>query len=175
MSKIRALQIVLGGGLTALGLLLAVGAPLPALAGTSTANTTANVAVGSTITLSGLTSSFTLTGNSQTTAAQLSAVTMNVKTNNITGYTVAVQSASATLAGATSGNTDTIPIAALSTRETGTLPYSVLSNSAAVTVHSQATRSAAAGDTVNNDYSVAIPFVNSDTYSTTLNYTAATQ
>jgi|HubBroStandDraft_6_1064221.scaffolds.fasta_scaffold187078_2 hypothetical protein len=174
MSKTARLGLALGAGLTVIGLMATVG-PLSAAASSDTHSTTANVAVNPVITLSGLTSSFTLTGNPGATAAANSAVTMNVRTNNITGYSVSVQAASANMAGATSGNTDVIPVSALSVRETGTTPFSALSNTAPVTVHTQATRSAAAGDTVNNDFSVAVPFVNSDTYSATLNYVAATQ
>jgi hypothetical protein len=174
MRKTASVGLALGAGLTVIGLMATVG-PLSAAASSDTKSTTANVSVNSVIALSGLTSSFTLTGNPNATVPALSAVTMNVTTNNITGYTVTVQSAAANMAGAASGNSDVIPIGKLSTRETGTTPYTPLSSSAAVTVHSQATRSAAAGDTVTNDYSINIPFVNSDTYSATLNYVAATQ
>jgi hypothetical protein len=174
MSKTARLGLALGAALTVIGLMATVG-PLSAAALSDTHSTTANVAVNPVITLSGLTSNFTLTGNPGATAAANSAVTMNVRTNNITGYSVSVQAASANMAGATSGNTDVIPVSALSVRETSTTLFSALSSTVPVTVHSQATRSAAAGDTVNNDFSVAVPFVNSDTYSATLNYVAATQ
>jgi hypothetical protein len=94
-----------------------------------------------------------------------------VLTNNLLGYTVTVQAASATLSG-TGGNTDTIPIASLGVRETGSPAFLPVSNVAPVLVHAQVTPSAPAGDTVSNDYQVTIPFVQPDTYSVVLNYTA---
>lgn len=157
--------LVVGLGLTSLGAGSAFGAG---------ANTTANAAVASSITLSGLTSAFTLSGAPGATPSTNSAVTMTVTTNNRTGYNVTVQSAAATMAATTTGNTDSIPIANLKARETGQPTFTALSSVTANTVHNQATKSAAAGDTVNNDYQVVIPFVNSDTYTATLNYTAST-
>lgn len=144
-------------------------------AGVATAanSTTATAAVSSSITLSGLTGAFTLTGAPGVTATTVAPVTMNVKTNQLTGYTVTVQAGTATMAGATTGNTDTIPVSALTVRETGTLPYTALSAASAVTVHSQSSKSATNGDTINNDYAMLVPFVNADTYTATLNYVAA--
>ncbi len=65
------------------------------------------------------------------------AVTMNVKTNNTLGYTVTVQAAAATMTGATTGNTDTIPVSALTAKESTGSTYSAISNTAPTTVHSQ--------------------------------------
>ena len=150
------------------------------LAGTASAapggDTLANVGVDSAITMTGLTPSFTLTGiPGDTVDTALAPVTFNVQTNNIGGYSVTVESATATLAATTGGNTDSIPIGALSVRETGTTPFTALSNAATATVHSQATRSDLVdGDDLSNDYQVVIPFVNSDTYTATLNYLAST-
>lgn len=160
------------------GLLLA-GASSTAFAApgdtTDTDTTQANVVVQSDITLTGLTDQFTLTGLPNSTAALTSAVTMNVETNNVAGYTVTVQSASDSLDPADPvANPDVIPIGALSVRETGTTGYTPVSDAAAVTVHSQDERSADGGDAIANDYSVDIPFVNADTYITVLNYVAAT-
>ena len=98
---------------------------------------------------------------------------MNVRTNNKTGYTVTVQAAAANMVG-TAGNTDVIPVSAMSVRNTTTGgAYTAISSSAAVTVASTSVKSTGAGDTVNNDYQIAIPWVNADTYSVTLNYIAA--
>lgn len=142
---------------------------------TSSGSTTANVQVLSDITLTGLTPSFLLSGLPGATVALANAVTMNVETNNIAGYAVTVQSASATLDPADPvANPDTVPIGALSVREAGTTPYDVVSDATATTVHSQDVRSAEGGDSIANDYSVDIPFVNADTYSTVLNYVATT-
>ena len=124
--------------------------------------------------MSGITPSFTLTGNPSTTATQAGAVAMTVKTNSRTGYNVTVQAGSAAMTGAVVGNTDTIPVTALSTRE-GAAAYLPLSATVPTTVHTQVTRSAAGGDALSEDFKVAIPFVSPDTYSATLNYTANTQ
>jgi hypothetical protein len=164
---------VLGGLLTiaGLGLLLMVGTS--AFAGNS-GNTTANAVVNSSITLSGLTPSFTLTGDANSTVTQNSAVTMNVFTNNLTGYNVTVQAAAATMTASAPGNTDSIPVTKLKVRETGGLLFIPLSDLAPRVVHTQITRSGSSGDTINNDYQIDIPFVNADTYSVTLNYLAST-
>jgi hypothetical protein len=147
-----------------------------ASAATDIGSTTANVQVSSSIVLSGGTAALTLTGAIRATVTQNAAVTMNVETNNLAGYTVTVQSSTATLAPPvhTIVNPDSIPIAALTVRETGGSAFTALSNSAPVTVHTQTVRSANGGDTVSNDFRVVIPFVNQDVYSTTLNYVATT-
>ncbi len=144
---------------------------------TSIGSTVANVEVGSTIALTGLTPAFTLSGNPGATVTGLTEVAMNVQTNSLAGYSVTVQAASATLTPttvSTPANPDSIPIGALSVRETGTTPFTPLSSTAPVTVHGQDTRSAAGGDTIENDFQVVIPFVNEDTYAVTLNYVATT-
>ncbi len=141
---------------------------------TSDGSTTANVEVGSAIKLTGLTSSFTLTGlPGETTTDGGGAVTYNVETNNQAGYAVTVKSDSSTMDPANGGG-DTIPIADLTIRESGTTPYTPLSSTGTVTVHSQDTRSAEEGDSLSNDFQMDVPFVNADTYSATLNYVATT-
>lgn len=168
-----ALRISGGLGLLLAGALLAATAGGPAFAASSSGSTTARVTVNSTITLSALPASFTLTGNPSSTVTSNGAVTMNVLTDNLLGYTVTVQAAAATLTGS-GGNTDTIPIANLKVRETGGAVFTPLSNVAPTLVHSQVTRSGSSGDTISNDYQVVIPFVNADTYTVTLNYVAST-
>jgi hypothetical protein len=166
-------KLVLSTGLAVAGIGIAALASTPAYAAT-TGSTTANVGVGSSITLSGLTAAFTLSGAPATTQTGLSAVTMNAKSNNRTGYNVTVQAAAATLTGATVGNTDTIAVSALTVRNTTTGgAYTPLSNTAAATVANTTAKSAGGGDTVNNDYQMVIPWVNADTYSVTLNYILA--
>jgi hypothetical protein len=165
-------------GLTVGALLLVAGGLATAAVGASaatTGSTTASVAVNSTITLSGLTSAFTITGDPSTTVAKTGAVSGTVTTNNSTGYNVSVKAASATMAGATTGNTDTIPIANLGVKDSGGSTYAALSSSTANVVKVKSSKSASAGDAFTDDYQIQIPFVNSDTYSATLNYTAATQ
>ncbi|WP_261568032.1 hypothetical protein [Frankia gtarii] len=103
------------------------------------------------------------------------AVTMTVTTNSSNGYTVAVQATSPTLTAQTAGNDDSIPVSSLLVRESGTSAFQPLSDAAAVPVYSQGQPSAPGGDAVSNDYSIDIPFVASDRYSTTFDYIAATQ
>ena len=143
---------------------------------TATDTTTANVEVVDAISLNGLTPAFTLVGLPGATVTGPGEVTMNVQTNNLAGYAVTVQAATAALLPQTTGNPDSIPVNRLRVRETadGTGAFTALSNGSAVTVHTQATRSAEGGDDISNDFQVDIPFVNTDTYSTTLNYIATT-
>ena len=141
---------------------------------TSSGDTEANVAVASAIVLSGLTPSFTLTGVPGATVTGPGVVTMNVSTNNLAGYAVTVESATPSMAAGTSTNTDSVPIGALSVRESGSPAFTPLSDTSPVTVHSQPTRSESVGTTINNDFQVVIPFVNNDTYSATLNYIVTT-
>jgi hypothetical protein len=157
------------------------GVPAFAAPGISDSGTAeANVEVESAISLTMDKAAFTLTGVPATTQSENGAVTYNVETNNAIGYSVTVQAATATMAG-TGTNADTIPSTALTVRKTGTTPFTALSyvgqtgaGSAAVPVHSQATRSAAGGDDLSTDYEILIPFVNEDTYTATLNYVATT-
>lgn len=164
------------GVATLAGTVAALAVPASADTGpTSVDSTVANVQVGSAITLIGLTPSFTLIGDpGQTVSTGASPVTMTVTTNNTQGYTVTVQPATPTLEPNITGNTDSIPIARLRVRESGTTTYTPLSFSTPVVVHSQTGPSAEAGDQLSNDYSITIPFVAQDTYSATLNYIAAT-
>lgn len=153
---------------------LAVGMAGPAAAQTTPPQgVDGNVEVSSSIALTGLTSAFTLAGLANSTVTENGEVVFNVETNNLAGYAVTVQAAAATLVADTAGNTDSIPIGELSVRETGTTPFTPLSNLTPVTVHSQDERSAPGGDSLSNDYSVDIPFVNEDNYDVTINYVAA--
>jgi hypothetical protein len=145
-------------------------------AATATGSTSAHVNVATAITLTGLTTNFTLSGIPGANPATNGAVVMNVETNNLAGYNVTVESAAATMTPPvhTIVNPDSIPIAALTVRETGTTPYLAMSATGPVTVHAQATRSAQGGDNLSNDYTLAIPFVNQDIYTATLDYVATT-
>ena len=158
---------------------LAVGAILssataPAFADTDSDSVEANVVVNPSLTLTGLTAAFTLTGDINAAVEGLRAVSFAVSSNNAAGYAVTVQSDSDTLDPTTTANTDTIPIGALGVRESGSSTYTPVSDATAVTVHRQTTPSLAAGDALGNDYRIDIPFVNPDTYTTTLNYVATT-
>jgi hypothetical protein len=139
------------------------------------ADTTASVGVGDTITLSDLTSSFQIDGGPSTTQTKTSAVSMNVKTNRESGYTVTVDPVGVALIGERVGNTDTIPVQDLKVKDSAASGYSALDPVTATQVKSQGSESDASGDTITNDYQVDIPFVNADTYSATLSYVAATQ
>mgnify|MGYP001358458845 CR=1 FL=1 len=154
-------------------------ASLMALAGTagaatSSGNVTANVSVTNAITLSGLTPAFTLMGAPGATVTDTSAVAFNVLTNDLAGYNVTVQSNGTALAPTAVGNTDSIPMAALTVSNGGANTFASISNVPDI-VWAQGTRSASTGDNHSNDYKMLIPFVNSDTYTTTLNYVATAQ
>jgi hypothetical protein len=177
----RGSRQILRGVIGAAAIAVFAGAMIgPASAADSGDSTIANVDVGSSIALNGLTADFPLAGLSGATVASLGAVTFNVETNNFAGYTVTVQSEAATLAPAdTVVNPDSIPIAALSVRQNAGLEnaadYTPLSSTGSALVHSQDTRSDEGGDDLSNDYQIVIPFVNQDVYSVTLDYLAATQ
>ena len=127
-----------------------------------------------TLTLTGLTSSFTLTGLPNDTVTSDGGVSMTVTTNSTTGYFVTVRSQNPTLVGITPGNPESIPIGLLGVRESGPLPFQPVSTTAQV-IHNQSGPSAPGGDAISNDYRMEIPFVPSDTYTTTLEYIASTQ
>jgi hypothetical protein len=168
-------------GTLAVGVALAAGsaALLPAgqaLAAASPGTTIASVAVGSGIAITALTTAFTLTGVPGDTPAAVGAVTMDVFSNNATGYNVTVQAAAADLVG-TGANADVIPVADLSVEETTGGAYAPLSATVPTLVYTQATPSVAApGDVLSNDYefNTPIPDVIDDTYSVTLDYVATT-
>jgi hypothetical protein len=137
-------------------------------------STDASVGVNSSIAMTALTPDFTLTGIPGETTTGVAAVAFTVETNNLAGYAVTVVPTTDTLLATAPGNTDSIPIAALKVRATGTTPFTDLDNGTPTTVHTQATRSAEGGDDFSNDYEVVIPFVNADTYTATLDYLATT-
>ena len=162
--------------LTAASGLLVVAAQLPASAApgdVSTDTVDANVGVTSAISLTGLTSSFSLNGLPGATVEGLDAVGYTVTTNNVGGYTVTVQADSPTLDPTVNqGNDDTIPIENLQVRAGDTGAYTALSDTNALTLRDQDTRSAAGGDDYADDYQVDIPFVADDVYRATLTYVA---
>jgi hypothetical protein len=153
-------------------------APASAAPGaTSTDTTDVHVGVTGAIALTGLTSSFTLNGLPGATVLGVAAVTMNVSTNNIAGYNVTVQSETDTIVADTpTTNPDSIPIGALSVRRTSSTLFTAVDGPSGqpVTVLTKAARSAVGGDTVSNDYQIAIPFVNTGNYTATLDYIATT-
>ena len=118
----------------------------------STQSTTANVSVGPAIVLSGLTSSFVLSGLPGDTVTDFGAVSMNVLTNNSTGYNVTVQAASPNL---TDAGGATIPVTDLLVNDSnvgGTSGFVPISSTAATQVYTQPGPSGDTGDTVTNDY-----------------------
>ena len=126
------------------------------------------------IALTGLTPSFTLAGLPGDTPIDFGAVTMNVMTNNATGYNVTVQSLSPNLSNSGPNN---IPVTDLQVDDGysgGTAGWLPLSSTAPVQVFNQATPSSDTGDTITNDYRMTIPAVPAGTYSGTLNYVAST-
>jgi hypothetical protein len=173
----------LGAAAVSAGLVVATALPAGQAAAATdpndTGSTIANVEVGSAIVLSNLTPSFTLSGLPGDTPEDIAAVTMNVETNNSTGYNVTVAPEAPVLSG-TGTNPDTIPVSDLSVRETTTGTYAALSAATPavpVIVYNQDTRSAVGtGDDLSNDYefNTPIPNVRTDTYSVTLDYVAST-
>jgi hypothetical protein len=165
----------LGAAALAVGIATALPA-VPALAAptqSSTGTTTANVDVSSVIALTNLTPSFTLAGLPGDTPIDNGAVTMNVMTNNATGYNVTVQAAGPDLSGAGGIN---IPVTDLQVNDGysgGTAGWVPLSSTTAVQVFSQSTPSSNSGDTIVNDYRITIPTVPDGTYSGTLDYVAS--
>jgi hypothetical protein len=154
---------------TALPAVPALAAPNPSSIGT----TTANVDVSSGIALTNLTPSFTLAGLPGDTPTDDGAVTMNVMTNNATGYNVTVQAADPNL----SDNSVNIPVTDLQVDDSysgGTPGWVPLSSTTAVQVFRQSTPSSDSGDTITNDYRITIPTVPDGTYSGTLDYVAST-
>ncbi len=123
-----------------------------------------------TITMTGLTPSFTLSGVPHATVSSNGAVTMTVITNSPNGYQVTVQAATAAFSGSAPGNTTTIPVGQILVRESGTPGFRALSAITPLVVHQQSTPSAPLGDAVSNDFQLKIPDVVPDTYSATLDY-----
>ncbi|OUC95397.1 hypothetical protein CA984_18865 [Streptosporangium minutum] len=131
--------------------------------------------VDTSITLTGLTPSFTLRGVPGETVTENGAVSMRVTTNNAAGYVVTVRPVSTALVGSIAGNDDVIPTSLLEIRGPGQgNGFTSLAPGAPVQVASSAGRSAPGGDIVGNDYRITIPSVRSDTYSGTLDYVATT-
>lgn len=151
-----------------------ISAKLGASDPSSTQTTTANVSVGQAIVLSGLTPSFILSGLPGDTVTNFGAVSMNVLTNNATGYNVTVQAVGPNLT-ATGGGT--IPVTDLLVNDSnvgGTAGFIPISSTTATQVYRQPGPTGDQGDTVTNDYRITIPTVATGVYSGTLNYVAST-
>ena len=139
------------------------------LAGSGAAHcSTATEILRSTLELRGLTQSFTVSGTPGSTVSLDDAVVGSVVTNSLGGYAVGVRVLAGSLTGQRTG--DTIPVGSLSVRRHGSGPYTALSTSAPTPVFSQDHASAPDGDPLRTDYQVQIPFVDSDTYSVTVEY-----
>ena len=139
--------------------------------------TTSTTILAQTLTLTGLTPSFTLSGLPNTTVTGLGATSMTVTTNSAGGYVVTVQATTGTLAPAILGNSDSIPISALSVGDSGTTLFTEVPGPAGLpfVVQNQGSPTGPNGFAVSNDFKVAIPFVAPDTYSTTLEYIVTAQ
>ncbi|MEP7088659.1 MAG: hypothetical protein ABI776_01020, partial [Nocardioidaceae bacterium] len=151
------------------------GSTCPAAGGPAVGCATATPVAPRTLELSGLTGSFTLSGVPHAIASSVGAVRMTVTTNSAGGYGVSVLPATASMTGATPGNTDTIPVELLQVRETGTSTWHALSPDVAVSVHQQDLASALGGDAVSNDFRLQLPNVLPDRYTSTLDYIATAQ
>lgn len=167
----RTRLLAAGGGLLAASGLVAAMAVGPAVLA-DTATTSADAEVASTITLTG-DAAFAISGAPGDVATATSGLT--AESNSTTGYNVTVQSdVTALTPSDTVANTDTIPIASLEV-EDSTSTLTALSDTEPVTVHSQDSKSAEGGDALTANYSLAMPFVNADTYSGGLTFTATAQ
>ena len=166
-TAVRTRTFTVGGGLLAAAGLAATMAVGPA-AFADTTPTTANAEVASTITLTG-DAAFTLAGAPGDVTTSTSALI--AESNSGTGYNVTVLADAENLAG-TGTNTDTIPVTSLQVADSAS-GLTALSTTAPVTVHTQATSSVEGGDALTASYSLTMPFVNADTYSGGLTFTAA--
>jgi NADPH-dependent ferric siderophore reductase len=122
------------------------------------------------ISLSGLTTSFTLTGPAGTRAEQTGAVTMTVTTNSPDGYQVTVQPATQDLTAPDTA--DVIPMSDLTVRQTGEAAFQSLA--VPVLIHDQSGPSAPDGDLISTDFAIDMPFVQVATYTGTVDYIAMT-
>lgn len=127
------------------------------------------------ITLSGVTASFTPTGAPHTTVSTNTAVQLEVSTNSLSGYRVSLQVPSGSLTSVTPGGTAKIPVGSLGVRETGTSAFQALSAGGALVVHEQTAASAVGGDSVSTDSRVQVPFVPPGTYTGALDYVASAE
>lgn len=170
--RIPRLAGCVGMSLALAGAVIGVSAGAASAADSNPMTTQANAVVTSGITLTALTPSFTLTGAPGATV-QSGNVDYNVETNNAAGYTVKVTSTTATMAPVGTSQ-DNIAIGVLTVREAAGA-YTAMNAVAGVTVHTQGTRSANAGDNLSTNYQMRIPTVTADTYRATLTYLATTQ
>jgi len=151
-------------------------------------NTQISIVIGSAISLSAVTPSFSFNGTGtaplgpgDTPAPVIGAVTMNVYTDNTTGYNVTAEALSDLAA--PSPDTETIPAIDLSVEDTDTAntlsdnsAYQPLGAAGTETpVYSQTGQSADGGDllTENWEFNQPIPLVMSGTYSTTIDFLAS--
>lgn len=135
----------------------------------------ARIGISSAITLTGLTSAFTINAPINATTEAQDAVGYTVNTNNAGGYNVTVNSESATLDpdNTAAGNTDSIPIENLRVRVGNVTSTTYLPvTESPVEISNKTSRSAAAGDVITNDYQIEVGFVADGTYSATLDYVA---
>jgi len=136
---------------------------------------TVTVVVDSSIQLSMTDSAISLQGLAGATGvtATDNQMAMNVKTNNITGYAVTVKADQADLLpGDTTANTDKIPVSNIRVTNNDDAAKAALSDTAAAPVASKDSRSIEAGDAITATFDGDIPFVNSDTYTGTITFTA---
>lgn len=175
-AKPRVRRLVAGTAIAAVALTGFVG-----LAGSASAapgdSVDVSVEVGSVLDLVISTDDFELNGPAGATVDLTGAVAYTVTTNNNTGYSVTVEASADVLTGAsTADGTDTIPVGAITVEQADSIvdgPQPIEGPTGdPVELHTQATRSLAAGDNFSNDYSIVIPFVTPDTYSVSLNYLA---
>jgi hypothetical protein len=175
-------RVVPAGVLAAAAVVGGLAPAREARADTDTAAVTANVVVGTGITITGVTpATFTLTGfPGQTVNTETAGWVVATVYTNAAGYTLTVGPAT-TADNVLTQNppiADTIPIALLNVKGPGPTPPSgyvpLVANPGSVPVYTKVGPSAAAGDAVRTDFQITIPAVTPGTYIATLNYVATT-
>ena len=176
MRKGRYLVKIVSPVLGLICLLMAIGfagqAARMALAGPGDVTARASVtnAQSSNISLTIASSSFTVAGPVNTAQTLTEAVKTTVITSNKTGYTLTIRG-SGDFKGSLPNNTDTMPLANLSVAPKGGTTFTPLSLLDQVIIKTTKPTTPA-GDAMSWDVKLNIPFVQEDTYSTTLTYTA---
>jgi hypothetical protein len=158
---------------------VALAVPAAVFAVDSTPSTpTTTVLVGASITLTGVPAALDYGSGVPGDVKTLSFFTATVTTNNLTGYSVKVTTTA--MAGATSGNTNTIAASAINYAVSNAsallmVPVGGAGNSTVGTVLvTKPLASVGGGDTFRVTPSLTIPFVNSDTYNGTATFVAST-
>jgi hypothetical protein len=156
----------------------ALGLPASAFAANSTPSTsTTTVLVGASITLTGIPAAIDFGSGVPGDTKTATFFTATVATNNLTGYSVSVTTTA--MAGAGPSNANTIAASAINYAVSNTSAVTMVAvggagSTTGTVLVTKITASVSGGDTFRVTPSLAIPFVNSDTYSGTATFVAST-